>query len=63
MKNIALISHTSNLGGAERMLVNLAILLQKTGKYNPIVFIPENGKKMLRDLCEKENIDNLVVNC
>ena len=63
MKNIALISHTSNLGGAERMLVNLAILLQKTGKYNPIVFIPENGKKMLKDLCEKENIDNLEVNC
>ena len=63
MKNIALISHTSNLGGAERMLVNLAILLQKTGEYNPIIFIPENGKKMLRDLCEKENIDNLEVDC
>ena len=62
MKNIALISHTSNLGGAERMLVNLAILLQKTGKYNPIIFIPKNGKKMLKNLCEKENIDNLEIN-
>ena len=43
MKNVALVSHTSNLGGAERMLVNLALLLKKTENYNPILFIPNNG--------------------
>ncbi len=57
MKNVALVSHTSNLGGAERMLVNLALLLKKTENYNPILFIPNNGFSLLEELCISENIE------
>ena len=61
MKNIALISHTSNFGGAERMLINLALLLKNSLEYNPIIFIPNGGTRLLKEECDKENIETVEV--
>ncbi|MCS7073099.1 MAG: glycosyltransferase family 4 protein [Bacteroidia bacterium] len=40
MKKVALVSHSSSLRGAERMILNLAILLRDRGEFIPILLIP-----------------------
>jgi glycosyltransferase involved in cell wall biosynthesis len=43
MLNVALFSHTRHLCGAERMLLNLAILLQRSGNVRPVLLVPGDG--------------------
>src|SRR5690349_18386567 len=43
MKRIALISHSSSLHGAERMLLNLALLLKQDQDIMPILILPGRG--------------------
>ncbi len=40
MLNVALLSHTVDLSGAERMLLNLAQLLKRGNKVDPILLLP-----------------------
>ena len=40
MLNIALVSHSPHLAGAERMLTNFAVSLETRKKFHPIVLIP-----------------------
>ena len=42
MKTIALISHSAGLQGAEKMLLNLAILLKNGNRFSPLLFIPDS---------------------
>ncbi|WP_026527615.1 glycosyltransferase family 4 protein [Butyrivibrio sp. VCD2006] len=48
---IGLLSHTGSLGGAERMLYNMAQLLRKTDKFEPIMIIPALDESPLAQLC------------
>lgn len=57
MINVALISHSLNLAGAERMLFNCADILKNTEEYNPIVFMPDEIGKIWEKLCEDANIE------
>jgi glycosyltransferase involved in cell wall biosynthesis len=59
MKKIALISHTADLHGAERMLINLALLLQDSGSFSPVLLIPGEGE--LVDLARKLHINCVIV--
>ena len=59
MKKIALISHTADLHGAERMLVNLALLLQDNELFSPVLLIPGEGE--LVELARKNNINCVIV--
>ncbi len=43
MINAVLVSHTPHLAGAERMLLNLALLLQRTSLIEPVLLIPGEG--------------------
>jgi glycosyltransferase involved in cell wall biosynthesis len=43
MKKIALISHSAHLHGAERMLLNLALLLKQHSDLHPILILPGQG--------------------
>jgi glycosyltransferase involved in cell wall biosynthesis len=43
MLNLALFSHTRHLCGAERMLLNLAVLLQRSGTVHPVLLVPGEG--------------------
>ena len=40
MITLALLSHSPHLTGAERMLLNLALLLRDSSTVRPILFIP-----------------------
>ena len=55
MKKIALISHSDDLHGAEKMLLHLALLLREEGVFSPILFIP-NGSGLFRDEAVKHNL-------
>lgn len=57
MINIALISHTSALAGAERMLFNMALILKESDIYNPIVYMPNGPSKALEDICSSNEIE------
>lgn len=59
MKKIALVSHTADLHGAERMLINLALLLQNNGLFSPVLLIPGEGE--LIELARKLHIDCVIV--
>lgn len=57
MINIGLMSHSSVLGGAERMLYNCAMLLQEIESFHPIVFLPGNPTDELWTLCSNSDIE------
>lgn len=57
MINIALISHTSSLAGAERMLFNMALILKEGDIYNPIVYMPNGPSRALEDICSSNEIE------
>lgn len=57
MINIALISHTSALAGAERMLFNMALILKESNIYKPIVYMPNGPSKALEDICNSNEIE------
>lgn len=57
MINVALMSHTSALAGAERMLFNMALILKESGIYNPIVYIPNGPSKALENICSANKIE------
>ena len=44
MLTVALFSHSRYLCGAERMLLNLAILLERTGTVRPVLLVPGEGE-------------------
>ena len=44
MLTAALFSHSRNLCGAERMLLNLALLLERTGDVRPVLLVPGEGE-------------------
>jgi glycosyltransferase involved in cell wall biosynthesis len=43
MLTLALCSHSSGLAGAERMLLNLALLLERSGAVHPVLLAPGEG--------------------
>jgi glycosyltransferase involved in cell wall biosynthesis len=43
MKTIALVSHSASIRGAEKMLLNLAILLKNEKRFLPLLFIPNSA--------------------
>ncbi|HBY19864.1 MAG: hypothetical protein A2Y24_06710 [Clostridiales bacterium GWE2_32_10] len=57
MINIGLISHASRLHGAERMLLNLALLLLETEKFSVKIFMPEMDDSGLYSECKKYGIE------
>lgn len=57
MINIAIISHTSALAGAERMLFNMALILKESNIYKPIVYMPNGPSKALEDICSSNEIE------
>lgn len=57
MINVALMSHSPWLAGAERMLFNLALILKTSKKYNPIVYIPKGPCKDLEKICLDYDIE------
>ena len=57
MEKVALISHSPYLLGAERMLLNMALVLSRTEKYKPVVFLPNiAGITEFNVACEENNI-------
>jgi glycosyltransferase involved in cell wall biosynthesis len=44
MLTVALFSHSRYLCGAERMLLNLALLLERTGTVRPVLLVPGEGE-------------------
>lgn len=57
MEKVALISHSPYLLGAERMLLNMALILLKTEKYKPVVFLPTvKGITEFNIACEENDI-------
>ena len=61
MINVALVSHTSAMGGAERMLFNLAMLLKASDRYYPVIFIPNGPSKDLETICNDNQIKTVNV--
>ncbi len=59
MKKIALVSHTADLHGAERMLINLALILQDNGLFSPVLLIPGEGD--LVELARKHHIKYVII--
>lgn len=57
MLNIAIISHSPHLCGAERMLLNLAIALRDTVIFKPVVFVPCAEQGPLSDFLDREKIE------
>lgn len=56
MINVALVSHSGFLCGAETMLYNLARGLRESKVYRPIIFIPEHSGTELETKCIENNI-------
>jgi len=44
MINAVLVSHSPHLAGAEQMLFNLALMLQRTSEIEPVILIPGEGE-------------------
>ena len=56
MLNIGLLSHSPYMCGAERMLLNLAVGLSKTGRVNPVLFIPNPDAGPLASMATDQGI-------
>ena len=56
MLHVGLLSHSPHLCGAERMLVNLAIGLAKTGRIRPLLFIPAPQTGVMAALATEHGI-------
>ena len=56
MLKLGLLSHSPHLCGAERMLLNLAIGLAKTGRISPLLFIPAPETGVLAALAAEHGI-------
>ncbi|WP_407306643.1 glycosyltransferase [Desulfosporosinus sp. SB140] len=56
MINVALVSHSPALTGAERMLFNLAMLLKSSNRHRPVMFIPVGPSKDLETICNDYKI-------
>ncbi|SPA44876.1 glycosyltransferase family 4 protein [Cupriavidus taiwanensis] len=56
MLNVALISHSPHMTGAERMLTNLAILLKQHVDYEPIVLIPNPSHGKMPEVLAQHGI-------
>ncbi|MCX7884029.1 MAG: glycosyltransferase family 4 protein [Caloramator sp.] len=61
MINVGLMSHSSSATGAEKMLLNLAILLKNEEMIKPILFIPQNGDGSLIELAIKNKLDYEII--
>lgn len=61
MINIALLSHSSYLAGAERMLFNLGLMLRNDPIFNPIIYIPQGPSKDLENICSDNNVEYRIV--
>ncbi len=57
MLNVAMISHSPNLCGAERMLLNLATALRDTATIKPVVFVPDAEHGLLSAFLDQEKIE------
>lgn len=56
MLHIGLLSHSPHICGAERMLLNLAIGLSKTGRISPLLFIPAPDTGPLASMAAEHGI-------
>jgi glycosyltransferase involved in cell wall biosynthesis len=57
MANVALVAHSPLLSGAERMLVNLAIGLDRSTVHHPTVLLPEASAGPVPSLLERAGIE------
>lgn len=62
MIKVALISHSGAFTGAEKMLFELARLLQESKEYYPIVFLPENYyDSSFSTMCDRADMETALI--
>lgn len=60
MIKVALVSHSPYFTGAEKMLFQLALILQQTDQYVPVVLIPDSRlSDALMNMCKRHTIETV----
>lgn len=57
MRRILIVSHSPHLCGAERMALNLAIMLRRSGAYQPIMLVPDAQNGILASKLDEADVE------